>query len=81
MSLSTINLVSSYIGKPIDTRSTVAPVVLLLVCFHTALLEAIDFELLRDGQKPAISGDMSTCMVRNMSAKTKENLRDDMQHT
>ena len=81
MSLSTINLVYSYIGKLIDTRSTAAPVVLPSTSFDLVLLKAIDLELIRDRQTPAISGDMAKCMARNIPVKTKENLRTDMQHT
>jgi len=54
---------------------------LLLVFFDPTLLEAIDPELLTDERTPTISRDMETCMARNLSVKTKENLRMDMQHT
>lgn len=79
MYFSTISLVSLYIGKLIDNRSTTARVSLLSMSFDPALLKTVDPELLRDRWTSAISRDMATCMERNMSVKTNENLRIDMQ--
>lgn len=81
MSFSTIYLVSSYIGKLIDTHSNIARVALLSLSFDPTLLEGIFHKLLRYEWTPTIFRYMATFMSRNLSVKTKESLRTDMQHT